>query len=167
MPGVSEPLLLVDHLGSMGAFVDRLSGCSYRSEAAVSGGGRLATAVDESQEPFGVWPPAPAFAQDRSPASVLLMARSRAAQWPASWTRFQAGAVLTTLANPGTPKPFTARGGVADNADTLAIPDEAVASRAPARGCCWSSATAVPRDRCGPFAWLPKQANRGFAVVSA
>ena len=63
MPGVSEPLLLVDQLGSMGAFVDRLSGCSYRSEAAVSGGGRIATAVDESQEPFGVWPPAPAFAR--------------------------------------------------------------------------------------------------------
>jgi hypothetical protein len=53
VPGVSEPLLLVDQLGSMGAFVDRLSGCSYRSEAAVSGGGRLATAVDESQEPLG------------------------------------------------------------------------------------------------------------------
>jgi hypothetical protein len=69
-----------------------------------------------------------AFAQDRAQALDLLLARSRAAQWRASWTRFQAGAVLTTLANPGTPKPFTARGGVADNADTLATPDEAVAS---------------------------------------
>jgi hypothetical protein len=55
VPGVSEPLLLVDQLGSMGAFVDRLSGCSYRSEAAVSGGGRLETSLDLRSRFYERW----------------------------------------------------------------------------------------------------------------